>query len=234
MWCVLQPLFLTLVFSLVFGNFANISTESLPPLLFYNSGLLLWNFFSICFNSNSSIFLTQANIYQKVYYPRLIDPIANCFSGLCSLAIQSLFFCGYFLTYKFFISGSEDFGNTWVIIIVPIIIFVSALLGLGLGLWMSVLTAKYRDLRHLSAFFLQSLMYASPIIFPISQIPVKFQKIAMLNPLAPLIEAFRFALLGKGYFEPVYLLYSILVSLLIFLSSIFVFQKVEKRVVDYV
>tara|TARA_B100000902_G_scaffold362206_1_gene380297 strand:+ start:245 stop:940 length:696 start_codon:yes stop_codon:yes gene_type:complete len=230
---VLQPLFLTIVFTLIFGTFAKIPTEGLPPLLFYNSGLIIWSYFSGCFTGNASTFLANASIYQKVYYPRLINPLANCISGLFGFALQALFFFGYYFIYKFFIPVDEPFGFTWVIALVPLLILLVAALGLGLGLWMSVLTAKYRDFSQITSFLAQALMYATPIIYPISQVPEKYQFWASLNPMAPVVEAFRFGLLGKGSFSASRLLYSFLVAAVLLLSGMYLFKRTEKKVVDY-
>jgi len=232
-WFVLQPLFLTVVFTLIFGTFAQIPTEDLPPLLFYNSGLIIWSYFSGCFTGNASTFLANADIYQKVYYPRLINPLANCISGLVGFALQALFFCGYYCIYKFFIPVDEPFGFTWAIALVPLLLLLVAALGLGLGLWMSVLTAKYRDFSQITGFLAQALMYATPIIYPISQVPEKYQFWAYLNPMTSVVETFRFALLGKGTFPPEQLLYSLAFASVALLSGMYLFKRTEKRVVDY-
>lgn len=221
------------MFTFIFGNFAKIPTEGLPPLLFYNSGLIIWSYFSGCFTGNASTFLANAGIYQKVYYPRLINPLANCISGLFGFGIQVLFFLGYFLIFKFFLPSDEPFGFSWAIALIPILVLLVAALGLGLGLWMSVLTAKYRDFSQITGFLAQALMYASPIIYPISQVPEKYQFWANLNPMVSVVETFRFALLGKGSFLPQQLLYSLAFASVILLSGMYLFKQTERRVVDY-
>ena len=232
-WFVLQPLFLTVVFTLIFGTFAKIPTEGLPPLLFYNSGLIIWSYFSVCFAGNASIFTTNAAIYQKVYYPRLINPIANCISALFGFSIQAFFFLGYFCLYKFFIPTTADFEMTWAVIILPMLIPLVALLGLGLGLWMSVLTAKYRDFSQITGFLAQALMYATPIIYPLSEVPEKYRFWVSLNPMAPIVETFRYALLGKGSFSLQFLINSSAIALFLMLSGMYFFKRTERRVVDY-
>ena len=232
-WFVLQPLLLTIVFTLIFGKFAQIPTEGLPPLLFYNSGLIIWGYFSNCFTGNATTFTTNAGIYQKVYYPRLINPIANCISALFGFSIQSVFFLIYFCLYKFWIPTEEYFTITSVIWVLPLLIPMVALLGLGLGLWMSVLTSKYRDFSQITGFLAQALMYATPIIYPLSEIPDKYRFWAFLNPMAPVVETFRFALLGKGSFSLPHLVYSGFIAFVILLSGMFVFKRTERRVVDY-
>ncbi|MBT7923886.1 MAG: ABC transporter permease [Opitutae bacterium] len=232
-WFVLQPLFLTIVFTLIFGTFAKIPTEGLPPLLFYNSGLIIWGYFSGCFTGNASTFVANAGIYQKVYYPRLINPLANCISGLFGFSIQVIFFFGYFLIYKLFVLTAEPFGFTWVLAILPLLIPLVAALGLGLGLWMSVLTAKYRDFCQITGFLAQALMYATPIIYPLSEVPEQYRFWASLNPMAAVVETFRFALLGKGTFSAPHLIYSGLIAFCILLSGMYFFKRTERRVVDY-
>jgi len=232
-WFVLQPLFLTIVFTLIFGKFAKIPTDGLPGILFYNSALIIWSYFSSCFTGNASTFTANAGIYQKVYYPRLINPLANCISGLFGFSIQAVFFFFYFIIYKYFLQIEEPFGITWLIIFIPLLVLVVAILGLGLGLWMSVLTAKYRDFNQITGFLVQALMYATPIIYPLSEIPTEYREWASLNPMASIVEAFRYALLGKGTFLPYHLLYSCTVALLTLLSGMYLFKRTEKRVVDY-
>ena len=232
-WFVLQPLFLTIVFTLIFGKFAQIPTEGLPPLLFYNSGLIIWSYFSSCFTGNASTFTANAGIYQKVYYPRLINPIANCISALFGFSIQALFFLGYFCLYKFLIPTDEFFTMTWVLLLLPLLIVLVAFLALGMGLWMSVLTAKYRDFNQITGFLAQALMYATPIIYPLSEVPDQYRFWASLNPMASVVEAFRYALLGKGSFSLSYLIYSGILAIFILLSGMYFFKRTEKRVVDY-
>jgi len=232
-WFVLQPLFLTIVFTLIFGKFAQIPTEGLPPLLFYNSGLIIWSYFSSCFTGNASTFTANAAIYQKVYYPRLINPLANCISALFGFSLQALFFLGYFCLYKFFIPTEEFFTMTWAVLLLPLLIPLVAFLGLGMGLWMSVLTAKYRDFNQITGFLAQALMYATPIIYPLSEIPEQYRFWAYLNPMASVVETFRFALLGKGSFSAPHLIYSGILALCILLSGMYFFKRTEKRVVDY-
>ncbi len=232
-WFVLHPLFLTIIFSFIFGEFAQIPTESLPPLLFYNSGLIIWSYFSACFTGNSSTFIVNASTYQKVYYPRLINPLANCISGLFGFSIQGVFFLGYFCLYKFFIPSTAHFEMSYLVFILPFLLLLVASLGLGLGLWMTVLTAKYRDFSQITGFIAQGLMYATPIIYPLSEVPDQYRFWASLNPMASVVEAFRYALLGKGSFSPSLLLYSTCFAVFVLLTGMYLFKHTEKRVVDY-
>jgi lipopolysaccharide transport system permease protein len=202
-------------------------------LLFYNSGLIIWAYFSGCFTGNANTFVANAGIYGKVYYPRLINPLANCISGLLGFSIQITFFIAYYFIYKFLIPTPEPFGFTWFVVILPLFIPLTAALGLGLGLWMSVLTAKYRDFCQITGFLAQALMYATPIIYPFSQIPPKYQLIASLNPMVSIVEGFRFGLLGKGSLLPGQIIYSISFAVIILLSGMYFFKRTEKRVIDY-
>jgi len=232
-WFVVQPLFLTVIFTLIFGTFAKIPTEGLPPLLFYNSGLIIWSYFSSCFTANASTFTANAGIYQKVYYPRLINPLSNCISALFGFSIQAVFFLGYFCLYKFFIPTASPFEMTWAMLILPMLIPLVACLGLGMGLWMSVLTAKYRDFNQITGFLAQALMYATPIIYPLSEVPQQYRFWASLNPMASIVETFRFALLGKSTFSLHLLCYSAIMAALILLSGMYFFKRTERRVMDY-
>jgi len=154
-------------------------------------------------------------------------------SGLFGFVIQAVFLLGYYLIYKFFIPTPEPFGMTWGVILLPILIPLAATLGLGLGLWMSVLTAKYRDFSQITGFLAQALMYATPIIYPLSVIPEKYRFWAALNPMASVVETFRFGILGKGSFSAPHLLYSTIISTILLLSGMYFFKRTEKRVVDY-
>jgi lipopolysaccharide transport system permease protein len=232
-WFVLQPLFLTVVFTIIFGKIAQIPTEGLPPLLFYNSALIIWSYFSSCFSANSNTFLANAGTYQKVYYPRLINPLANCISNLFGFSLQILFFFCYFLIYTFLIPTTEPFALTAVFLLFPLLIVLTGALGLGLGLWMSVLTAKYRDFSQIIGFLTQAMMYMTPVIYPLSEIPSDYRFWISLNPMVPVVEAFRFGLLGKGSFSPLHLGYSVVITLFILFSGMYIFKKTEKRVVDY-
>ncbi len=232
-WFVLQPLFLTLVFAIIFGKIAQIPTDGLPPLLFYNSALIIWSYFSSCFSANSNTFLANAGTYQKVYYPRLINPLSNCISSLFGFSIQLFFFFGYFLIYTFIIPTPEPFTLTGVFLLFPLLILLTGTLGLGLGLWMSVLTAKYRDFSQITGFLTQAMMYLTPIIYPLSEIPSDYRFWISLNPMVPVVEAFRFGLLGKGSFSPLHLSYSVVIALFLFFSGMYLFKKTERRVVDY-
>jgi lipopolysaccharide transport system permease protein len=164
----------------------------------------------------------------------LINPIANCISALFGFSIQAVFFLGYFCIYKFLIPTEEFFTMTWAMLLLPVLIPLVASLGLGMGLWMSVLTAKYRDFNQITGFLAQAMMYATPIIYPLSEVPEQYRFWASLNPMASVVETFRFALLGKGSFSLNLLCYSAIIAALLLLSGMYFFKRTEKRVVDYI
>jgi lipopolysaccharide transport system permease protein len=224
---------MTVIFTIIFGKIASIPTDGLPQMLFYQCGLLIWNYFNTTFSSNAGIFTANAAIYSKVYYPRIINPLANCISGLFGLVIQFVTFIGFFIYFKFF----TDAGNTFsigpnAILFIPLI-FQILFLALGMGLWMSVLTAKYRDLAHLQGLITQALMYSS-IIYPLSSVPDKFQWVAYINPISPAVEACRILLLGKGQLNPNQMVCSIGLTAIILITGMLLFQKTERTVVDTV
>ncbi len=232
-WFVIQPLFMTVIFTVIFGKIASIPTDGLPQMLFYQCGLLIWNYFNTTFTSNAGIFTANAAIYSKVYYPRIINPLANCISGLFGLAIQFITFIGFFIYFKFFTNAGSTFGmNSQALLFIPLILQV-LLLALGMGLWMSVLTAKYRDLAHLQGLITQALMYSS-IIYPMSSVPERFQWVAYINPLSPTVEACRILLLGKGNLAPEQMFCSLAWTTIILITGMLLFQKTERTVVDTV
>ncbi len=228
-WFFIQPIFTTLIYTVIFSNLAKISTNGAPPPLFYMAGTIAWNYFSDSLNKTSTVFRDNANIFGKVYFPRLIMPISIVFSNLGKFAVQlSLFII---LLVYYMIAGYKVEPN-WFLLLFPFIIFIMALLGLGLGLIITALTIKYRDLIFLVTFGVQLLMYATPVIYPLSAASAKYRTIIALNPLSGLIETFRYGFLGTGQFYPVAFVYSILASILIFLFGLVIFNRVEKNFVD--
>ncbi|MFH0786368.1 MAG: ABC transporter permease [Pseudomonadota bacterium] len=193
LWYLIQPLFSTLVFTVIFGNIAKLPTDGLPPMLFYMSGIVTWNYFSGCLNQTSNTFVANAGIFGKVYFPRLTVPISVVTTNLLQFAIQFGLFLG-FLFY-FYFKGSSIHPHWWIFF-TPLLILQMACLGLGLGIIVSSLTTKYRDLTYLVAFGVQLWMYATPIVYPISLVPSRYQWLLALNPMTAIVETFRFAFLG--------------------------------------
>lgn len=232
-WFVLQPLLTTLVFTIIFGHIAKIPTDGLPPVLFYMAGLVAWNYFAQTFQTTSATLVTNAGLFGKVYFPRLIVPLSTVLSNLIAFALQLGTFLCLWLYYKFFTAAS-GFAIAPTVVYFPLLLLQLAALSLGAGLWMTSLTVKYRDFVHLSAFLIQLWMYATPVIYPFSQIPPRWQWVAALNPMAMPAETMRAMFLGKGSVAPPYLAISATVTLAILVSGAMLFSRVERSFVDTV
>jgi len=233
LWFIIQPLSMTLVFTVIFGKVAGLSTDGLPPVLFYLCGQLGWNYFSQNFSSNSATFVTNAGLFGKVYFPRLIVPLAALVSNLFAFAIQVATFLCFYLYFKYG-RGAGGFGMDWRVGLLPLLVLQTAVLSLGVGLVMSALTAKYRDLTHLSALLIQVWMYATPVIYPLSEFPVRWRWVAALNPMTPIVEAFRLVLLGVGTVTPLHIVSSIATTVVVAVAGLMLFSRVEKTFVDIV
>jgi lipopolysaccharide transport system permease protein len=231
LWFIIQPALTTIMFAIVFSRIAKISTDGLPPILFYMSGTVAWTYFSTCLNSTSNTFITNANIFGKVYFPRLAVPISVVISTLIQFFIQFGLLILIMLFYWF--KGTEYHLNVFLLLL-PFLIFLMALMGLGFGIVVSSLTTKYRDLTYLVTFGVQLWMYATPIVYPLSSISEKYRFWILLNPLTSVIETFRFALLGSGAFNPFQLLYSTVFAFTIVIIGILLFNRVEKTFIDTV
>jgi lipopolysaccharide transport system permease protein len=232
LWHFIQPLFTTLVFVVVFSKIAAISTDGLPPLLFYLSGITIWNYFSSCLIATSSTFVSNAYIFGKVYFPRLVMPISVVLSNMVKFGIQLLLLLGVMVWYA--IDG-VTFHISVTLFYIPLLLVMMAGMGLGLGVIISSLTTKYRDFTVLVTFGVQLLMYATPVVYPISVVQNQELKFWLsLNPLVPIVEAFRYALLGVGSFESVQLLYSALFICVVLVIGLLMFGKVEKTFMDTV
>jgi lipopolysaccharide transport system permease protein len=229
LWFFIQPIFTTLVFTFVFSNLAKISTDGLPQYLFYLSGITAWNYFSDCLTKTSTVFRDNAAIFGKVYFPRLIMPLSIVVSNLVRFAVQLMLL--FFMMAYFGLTGA-NFHVTYAIVFFPLLVILMALLGLGLGLIITAMTTKYRDLTFLVTFGVQLLMYGTTVIYPLSAAPEKYKKIIELNPMTGIIEAFRFAFLGKGEFTLWSISYSIIVSIVVLFLGIIIFNKTEKNFVD--
>jgi len=232
LWHIIQPLFTTIVFSVVFGNIAQINTDGVPHFLFYLCSITIWNYFANSINTTSNVFVNNASVFGKVYFPRLTVPVANVISGFMAFTIQFVLFLGVYLFFIF--SGKANLTPNWWVLLVPVFAFNMALLGLGLGIIVSSLTTKYRDLTYAVGFGVQLLMYVSGVIHPLSYISEDKRFYILLNPIFTVIEGFRFAFFGKGVFEPMMLAYSLGTSLVIFLIGVALFHKVEKNFMDTV
>ena len=229
LWFFIQPIFTTIVFAFVFGNLAKISTDGLPQYLFYMAGITAWNYFSDCLTKTSTVFKDNANIFGKVYFPRLIMPLSIVVSNLVRFGVQLLLFVCMMAYFGF---NGANFHVTWAIALFPVLVVLMALLGLGLGLIITAMTTKYRDLSFLVTFGVQLLMYGTTVIYPLSAAPEKYRKLIELNPMTGIIEAFRYAFLGKGYFTAWSLGYSAIVTIIVMMLGILIFNKTERSFVD--
>lgn len=231
LWFFIQPLFTTIVFTFVFGNLAKISTDGLPQQLFYLSGITAWNYFSDCLTKTSTVFRDNAAIFGKVYFPRLIMPLSIVVSNLVRFLVQLLLLI---IMMGYFGLQGANFHVTYAILFFPFLVVLMALLGLGLGLIITAMTTKYRDLTFLVSFGVQLLMYGTTVIFPLSAAPAKYKNIIELNPMTGIIEAFRYAFLGKGEFSMWSISYSVLITLIVLFLGVIIFNKTEKNFVDTV
>ncbi|MCS6933900.1 MAG: ABC transporter permease [Chitinophagales bacterium] len=232
LWFLVQPLLSTLVFFFIFNRIARLPTDGIPPVLFYLSGIVLWSYFAECLNKTSNVFTVNANIFGKVYFPRLTIPISVVIGGLVRLATQ-LFTLAIIIIYYIY-ADEYRFQPNLALLLTPLLIVLLAALGLSLGIIFSSLTTKYKDLSFLLAFGVQLWMYASPVIYPLRAVTGKLRDILLLNPVTPVIETFRYALFGSGYYEPGALLYTALFSLVAFVIGIVIFNQVEKSFMDTV
>lgn len=232
LWFFVQPIITTITFTVIFGNLANISTEGMPSVVFYLSGITLWTYFADCLNKTSNTFVANAAIFGKVYFPRLVVPISILLSNLFKLGIQFLLFV---IFWAYYLIIEKSYSPNWNMMwILPFLIMLMAGLGLGFGTLISSLTTKYRDLTFLVSFGVQLMMYASPVVYPISIVPDKWKVYLLLNPVTSIIEAFKYIFLGSGYFSWMALSYSMVFMLVLLLISVAIFNRVEKSFMDTV
>ena len=232
LWLFIQPLFTTLTFFFVFNRIAKIPTDNIDPILFYLSGITLWNYFSDCFSKTSNTFVANAGIFGKVYFPRLATPISIVISNLIKLGIQIILFVA-IMIYQILFNDAEININSHILIL-PFLILLMAVMGLGLGIIFSALTTKYRDLTFLLTFGIQLFMYATPIIYPLSFTSGKLHYLISLNPLTPIMESFRYAFFGIGSFDWTGLTITSVFSFSVLFLGIIIFNQVEKSFMDTV
>ncbi|MDD5544827.1 MAG: ABC transporter permease [Acidobacteriia bacterium] len=230
-WFFIQPIFTTIIFTIIFGRVAKIPTDQLPGPLFYLSGIVAWNYFAACLNKTSDTFVGNAGIFGKVYFPRLVVPIAVVINALIAFGIQLLLLVSLMFYYSF---QGMGFTPSRMVLLLPLLILQMAVLGLGCGIVVSSLTTKYRDLIQLVGFGVQLWMYATPIFYPISILSPRWQRLLSLNPMAPIIETFRNALLGAGMIHSTTILVSIAVTLVVFFIGLLLFSRIEKSFMDTV
>jgi lipopolysaccharide transport system permease protein len=231
LWYIIQPLFTTIVFTVIFGKVARISTDGVPPFLFYLAGNVSWGYFASCLNETSNTFVKNAGIFGKVYFPRLTVPVSVVIINLVKFGIQLALFLGFYI---YFIARGSPVRPTFLILLLPVLILQMAVLSLGFGILVSSLTTKYRDMIFVMTFAIQLWMYASSVVIPASSIPQKYLPVYMLNPMASVIELFRCAFLGRGVVDAVYVGISWVVTLVILFGGIILFGRVEKGFMDTV
>ena len=231
LWFFLQPIITAITFTVIFGNLAKISTDGLPQILFYMCGITLWNYFADTLTKTSDTFSSNANIFGKVYFPRMIVPLSVVVSNLIKLAIQFLLFLGIWIYY---LIQSDLIHPNKMLVLIPFLIILIGFMALSFGIIISSLTTKYRDLKFLVTFGIQLMMYASPIVYPLSIVPEKYKWIIVANPVTSIIETFKYAFLGVGEFSWLYLVYSTLFTIILFMIGLVIFHRVEKSFMDTV
>jgi len=232
LWFVLQPVLTSITFLIVFGSIAKIPTGETPSFLFYLSGLVGWNYFADCLNKTSNTFVNNAGIFGKVYFPRLAVPVSIVISSMINFFIQFVLFLGFFIYYY---SKDYPIAPNAYILLTPLLVLIMAGLGLGLGIIISSLTTKYRDLRFLVGFGVQLLMYVSCVIFPLENIDSeRYRHFLLLNPMSIIIESFRYAFLGHGYFSWYALAYCCVFTIITLFVGVVFFNRVEKNFMDTV
>lgn len=231
LWHIIQPLLTTITFTIVFGRIAGISTDGQPQFLFYMAGVTIWNYFAESLNKTSTTFIDNASVFGKVYFPRLAVPVSIVISGLLAFVVQ---FTLFLIFYLYFYFTSQTLQPNWYLLLIPVLLMLMAILGLGLGIIISALTTKYRDLRFLVTFGVQLLMYTSAVIYPLSSLKGIGRTILSFNPLVPIIETFRVAFFGTGIFSWTMLLYSAGFTIVVFIGGVSLFHRVEKTFMDTV
>jgi len=232
-WFILQPLMTSLVMTIFFGRVAGISTDGIPAVLFYLCNQLSWNYLQQNLSTGGAIFMNNASLFGKVYFPRLVVPISVVLSNLFACILQIVSFLIIYLGYVLLIHGT-GLHLTWAALVLPLLFLVTAALSLGVCLWMSALTAKYRDLNQVLQLVIQLWMFASPVIYPLSKFPVRFRWLAEINPMTAILEAFRLCLFGVGTLTTESMLISIGGTAFLLLTGILLFQRTERTFIDTV
>ena len=231
LWYIIQPILTAITYSIMFGKIANISTGGTPKLVFYLAGITIWNYFADCLNKTSNTFISNASVFGKVYFPRLTVPISIIISNMITFFIQMLLFLSFILYYS--LIGTQIHISKYIFIL-PVLIIIMAGIGLGVGIIISSLTTKYRDLRFLITFSVQLLMFATPVIYPLSITGAKLKFYLLINPLTSVVETFRYIFTGGGEYNWNYLLYSFVFMIIVLSMGIMMFNKVEKSFMDTV
>jgi len=231
LWYIIQPLANTLVFTIIFGNFAKLPTDGTPPMLFYMAGTVVWGYFATCLTGTSNTFVMNRNVFGKIYFPRLTVPISHVIVSLGQFVIQFIIFLGFLL---YFILQGADVKPTPLVFLLPLVLFQMAMLGLGCGILISSLTTKYRDLAFAMTFGVQLWMYATPVVYPLTMVPEQYRFLAALNPMTAIVEIFRLAFLGTSGIEPIHIVTSACFTVSVFVVGVILFTRIEKTFMDTV
>jgi lipopolysaccharide transport system permease protein len=233
-WYVIQPLLMSLVFAVIFGGVAHIPTDGAPPMLFYLTGLLGWNYVAQTFQATAATFTANAGLFGKVYFPRLVVPLSTVIANFIAFGLQLAVLIGFWVWFKFATPAGRSFGLDATLVWFPLVAVQLAALSLGAGLWLSALTTKYRDFSFLVPFLLQVWLYATPVIYPLSRVPAHWRWLADLNPMTMPTETMKLMVLGAGEVTALSISLSVGVTLLLLLGGLAVFNRVEKTFVDTV
>ena len=231
LWYIINPIVNTIVFTIIFGKLAKISTDGTPPFIFYMAGAVAWGYFATCLTGTSNTFVANAGIFGKVYFPRLTVPVSKVIIGLLQFGIQFTIFIAFF---SYFMWKGANVKPNYLILTLPLILLQMAVLGLGFGILISSLTTKYRDLTFAMGFAVQLWMYATPVVYPLSIVPEKYRMLSAMNPMTSIVESFRAAFLGASAIEPVHIACSVTITLLVFIVGIIMFSRIEKTFMDTV
>jgi lipopolysaccharide transport system permease protein len=229
LWYIIQPLFTTVIFTIIFGKVAKISTDALPPFLFYMAGNVMWGYFSVSLTSTANTFSANAGIFGKVYFPRLAVPLATVLVNFLQFFIQLALFLGFYLYFR--LKGVPVQPTGWLLLL-PLLMVQMALLSFGLGVLFSSMTTKYKDMRLVMAFLVQIWMYATPVVYPMSQIPKWLLSWYVLNPMAAIVESFRYMFFGASAVQLSQIALSWLITLLILFTGVILFSRIEKTFMD--
>jgi lipopolysaccharide transport system permease protein len=230
-WLIIQPLITTFTYMFVFGGIAKIGTDGIPPPIFYFCGTTLWTYFSQSLIKSSDTFVANSGLFGKIYFPRFTMPIAYAVTNAVSMGVQFLALVAF---YFYYLASGYSFQTSPLLLLLPILIVQLGMLGTGIGITVSSLTTKYRDLKQLIGFGMTLWMYATPIVYPLSQVPAKWRWVFVVNPVSPVIETFRYALLGKGTFDPAAWGVSLVVTMFFFAFGLMVFNYSERTFIDVV
>jgi lipopolysaccharide transport system permease protein len=229
LWFALQPLATTLIFTIIFGKIAGLSTDGVPPFLFYMAGVVPWTYFSQCVTRTCDVFIANSAIFGKVYFPRLVVPIASVIANLATFAIQLLLFLAFYA--HFWVKGSPVTPTAWLLAL-PVVVACMAVFGLAVGILISASTAKYRDLAFAVSFGMQLWMYATPVVYPLSQVPEAWRWVFALNPMTAAVEAFRHACLGTPQPSGELLLVGAAMTFVMLFAGLLLFTRVERWATD--